>query len=120
MKVRQLKHYAQSGMAWNNWMAWMGQRAQGLTRAKLAAVPVVEPIPSKVLLERANAKKAASVPAAEHSVEAAKQEFVVVKKNGGEVVDTFDIKEDALALIEKHKKQKKAALMLLDKAEATA
>ncbi len=26
MKVRQLKHYSQSGMAWNNWMRWLEKR----------------------------------------------------------------------------------------------
>lgn len=47
-------------------------------------------------------------------VEAAKQEFVVVKKSTGEVVGTFDLREDAEAMVEKAKKQKRAALMLLD------
>lgn len=49
-------------------------------------------------------------------VEAAKQEFVVVKKSTGEVVGTFDMLEDAETVIEKAKRQKKAALMLLDTA----
>jgi hypothetical protein len=47
-------------------------------------------------------------------VEAAKLEFVCVKVNGGDVVDTFDTKEDALALVKKHAKQRKAKLMVLD------
>lgn len=50
-------------------------------------------------------------------VEAARQEFVVVKKSTGEVVGTFDLLEDAEAMIEKAKKQKRAALMLLNTAE---
>jgi hypothetical protein len=47
-------------------------------------------------------------------VEAAKVEFVCVKVNGGDVVDTFDTKEDALALVKKHAKQRKAKLQVLD------
>jgi len=46
-------------------------------------------------------------------VEAAKVEYVVAKKSTGEVVATFDVEEDALAMIEKAKKAKKASLILV-------
>jgi len=46
-------------------------------------------------------------------VEAAKVEYVVAKVSTGEVVGTFDYKEDALALIDKHVRQKKAKLALV-------
>ncbi len=48
-----------------------------------------------------------------HEVEAAKQEFVVVKKSTGEVVGTFDTEGPAVEMIERARKQKKAALQLL-------
>lgn len=43
-------------------------------------------------------------------------EYVVAKKSTGEVVGTFDLREDALEMIEKAKRNKKAALVLLDTA----
>ena len=46
-------------------------------------------------------------------VEAAKVEYAVARKKDGVVVDTFDFEEDALELIEKHKRQKKAALYIV-------
>ncbi len=46
-------------------------------------------------------------------VEAAKVEYVVIKKSTGEVVGTFDTEGPALEMIEKARKQKKAALQLL-------
>ncbi len=116
MKVRHLKHYILFGLAYNNWPTWMEQRQHGKLQSKLATVPTpkaaefhTEPTPAPM-----------GFPATEHSVEVAKQEFVVLKKSTGEVVDTFDTRADAEALIEKHKKQKKAALVLLDTAEALA
>lgn len=48
------------------------------------------------------------------AVEETKQEFVCVKVNGGEVVNTFDSRMDALALVLKHAKQRKAKLQVLD------
>lgn len=47
-------------------------------------------------------------------VEAAKQEFVVQKVSNGEVVNTFDTREDALNLVLKHIRQKKAKLHVMD------
>ena len=47
------------------------------------------------------------------AVEAAAVEYVVAKVSTGEVVGTFDLKEDALALIDKHVRGKKAKLMLV-------
>lgn len=47
-------------------------------------------------------------------VEDAKVEYVVKKVNGGEVVATFDSREDALALVLKHHRQKKAKLHVMD------
>lgn len=44
----------------------------------------------------------------------AAQEFVVVVKRTGEVVGTFDHLDDANAMIEKARRQKKASLVLLD------
>ncbi len=49
----------------------------------------------------------------EAEVEAAKVEYVVAKKSTGEVVGTFDLEEDALAMIEKARKAKKATLVLV-------
>jgi hypothetical protein len=46
-------------------------------------------------------------------VEATKVEYVVAKVSTGEVVATFDLREDALALIKKHARQKKAKLTLV-------
>lgn len=46
-------------------------------------------------------------------VEAAKVEYVVARFSNGEVVDTFDQRDDALKLIMKHVRQKKAKLMLV-------
>jgi len=46
-------------------------------------------------------------------VEAAKIEYVVAKVSTGEVIGTFDLREDALALIKKHVRQKKAKLTLV-------
>jgi len=46
-------------------------------------------------------------------VEAAKIEYVVAKARTGEVVGTFDLREDALALVKKHDRQKKAKLTLV-------
>lgn len=46
-------------------------------------------------------------------VEAAKIEYVVAKVSTGEVIGTFDLREDALALIKKHARQKKAKLTLV-------
>jgi hypothetical protein len=51
---------------------------------------------------------------AAQNLQAVNVEFVCVKVNGGDVVDTFDTKEDALALVKKHAKQRKAKLMVLD------
>lgn len=50
---------------------------------------------------------------ADVEVETAKIEYVVAKVSTGEVVDTFDLREDALALIKKHVRQKKAKLTLV-------
>lgn len=47
------------------------------------------------------------------AVEAAKIEYVVAKKSTGEVVGTFDLEDDALAMIEKARKAKKATLVLV-------
>lgn len=47
-------------------------------------------------------------------IEAAKQEFVCQKVKDGSVVDTFDTREDALALVLKHARQKKAKLQVMD------
>jgi hypothetical protein len=55
---------------------------------------------------------------AQAEVEAAKIEFVVVKKSTGEVVGTFDSREDAQEMIDKAKRQKKAALQHMDEAMA--
>lgn len=52
-------------------------------------------------------------PEPEPEVEAAKIEYVVAKVSTGEVVGTFDLREDALALIKKHVRQKKAKLTLV-------
>ena len=46
-------------------------------------------------------------------VEAFKVEYVVAKKSTGEVVGTFDHKDDAEAMIEKARKAKKATLVLV-------
>jgi hypothetical protein len=46
-------------------------------------------------------------------VAAAKIEYVVAKKSTGEVVGTFDLEEDAIAMIEKARKAKKATLILV-------
>lgn len=43
-------------------------------------------------------------------------EYIVAKKSTGEVVGTFDLREDALEMIEKAKRNKKATLVLLDTA----
>lgn len=43
----------------------------------------------------------------------AKLEYVVVKVNGGEVVDTFDTREEALELVLKHHRHKKAKLQVM-------
>jgi hypothetical protein len=50
------------------------------------------------------------------AVEAAKREFVCVKVKDGSVVDTFDTREDAEALVEKHVRGKKAKLEILETA----
>jgi hypothetical protein len=47
-------------------------------------------------------------------VEEAKREFVCQKVKDGSVVDTFDTREDALALVLKHAKQRKAKLQVMD------
>ena len=47
-------------------------------------------------------------------VEAAKVEFVCQKVKDGSVVDTFDTREDALALVLKHAKQRKAKLQVMN------
>lgn len=129
MKVRHLKRITLFTMAFNNWERWAHD---DLHRTIMMATPSVVAGGTNPVLNTDGYKVSLppamevttffdhTVPAKEHSVELAKQEFVVVKKNGGEVVDTFDSKDDALALIEKHKKQKKAALVLLDTIEATA
>lgn len=41
-------------------------------------------------------------------------EYVVVKVNGGEVVDTFDTREAALELVLKHHRHKKAKLQVMN------
>lgn len=41
-------------------------------------------------------------------------EFQCVKVNGGEVVDTFQTRSEALALVLKHAKQRKAKLQVVD------
>jgi len=51
---------------------------------------------------------------AQADVEEAKREFVCQKVKDGSVVDTFDTREDALALVQKHAKQRKAKLQVMD------
>lgn len=48
----------------------------------------------------------------EPNVEEAKVEYIVEKINGGTVVDTFDTREAALALVLKHARQKKAKVQV--------
>lgn len=47
------------------------------------------------------------------AIEEAAIEYVVAKVSTGEVVGTFDLKEDAIALIDKHHRNKKAKLCLV-------
>lgn len=47
---------------------------------------------------------------AEAEVEAAKLEYICLRLKDHVVVDTFDTREEALALVNKHAKQKKAKL----------
>jgi hypothetical protein len=122
MKVRHLKMIAMWNMAWNNFPRWMEERSHSKLHTKLVTPPRPAFDMSQVKLEPGPGAKihtlAAHRPVTEAQVEAAKQEFVVIKKSTGEVVDTFDTRDAADALVEKHRKQKKAALMVKDTLEA--
>lgn len=58
-------------------------------------------------------KRLAQVDIPEIEVESAKVEYVVARVSNGEVINTFDLREDALKLIKKHAAQKKAKLYLV-------
>lgn len=105
MNMRQQKRYLQNKLAWNNYFGL------GLIRGTATPSPLWGAFKEGMELER-KVMLAELVEAAPEAEEA-KVEFVVVKKSTGEVVGTFDNNDDALALIDKHKRQKKAALELL-------
>lgn len=78
---------------------------------KLAAV-CDEVLNSQMMLNTMNAE--AQHMAEYLAVEAAKVEYVCTKVKDGTVVDTFDTREDALALVLKHAKQRKAKLQVMN------
>lgn len=90
MKLRQLARRMKARV----WAEWAPVRAGRRLLARDAA-PYI-PAPGQVLTAE----------------EAAKVEFVCERVKDGVVVDTFDSREDALALLLKHYKQKKAKLQV--------
>lgn len=131
MKVRRLKHVVMSTIAYNNWLRWTRDSWVHWTHDRLHAAIVtstkaafdlnqakMEPSPGAYMTRNHPIPNDIYEAALAAQVETARQEFVVVKKSTGEVVDTFDDLGSANALIEKHRKQKKAALMVKDTLEA--
>jgi hypothetical protein len=125
MKVRiQAKRRVAFRHAYLIWLSRMNKRIASMTEKINAPDMSPEAVAKRAadfnaFWDNLVAKQAQRVlvePEPVEEVEAAKQEFVVVKKSTGEVVGTFDLREDADAMIEKAKKQKKAALVLLDTA----
>jgi hypothetical protein len=110
MKVRHLKARA---LAAHLSMIWSDAYWQRKIDEMLAPTP--EDIArNKAEREAFWEKLKASLPQfKEEEVEAAKVEYVVAKVSNDEVVGSFDLHEDAVALINKHHKQKKARLYLL-------
>lgn len=105
MNMRQHKHNVANRLALNHRWAWH-------SAALCARSPLVAVFAAETALKR-KMYLTELVEASAAEVQAARVEFVVVKKSTGEVVDTFDLEADARALIDKHRRQKKAVLELL-------
>ena len=117
MKIRKLKrlHNARTahGLRYRNFYRWHDPYIIGILKLTQEEERDMEKQRAEEL-DRLFEEIKMNIGSTAEEVEAAKQEFVVVKKSTGEVVATFDLKEDAEAMIEKAKRQKKAALVLLD------
>lgn len=72
------------------------------------------PLGHRIMLSNIQRRMNLAALVEEPAVEEAKQEFVCQRVKDGEVVATFDLREDALALVLKHAKQRKAKLEVLD------
>jgi len=120
MNLRRHKHFIQ-GKVWANVCItlenafWQGviDRALALTPEEQAASDARQAAQFDALWTDMMSRQAVRQLVEADDVEAAKVEYVVAKVSTGEVVGTFDYKEDALALIDKHVRQKKAKLALV-------
>jgi len=101
MNMRQHKRWVMARQLAPWTLVFAGQR--GLDRE--------EPVTLGTLLAR---KIALQALVEEQPVFEPSPQFNCVKVNGGEVVATFDTQEEALALLLKHSKQRKAKLQVLD------
>lgn len=99
MNIRGHKGYRMAQIAYNMLPAWVGYQDPTLCKA----VDFLNHDPAGM----ANVFR-------ESGIEEARQEFVCVKVSDGTVIDTFDTYEDALVLVNKHIKGKKAKLQILD------
>lgn len=116
MKVRQLKHTIYAMM-----MPSIMMYSQMKDRSGQSSFPglayhgyrvIIDEVPSS--LGDLLARKIREDKIQAQEIEEAKQEFVCQKVKDGTVVDTFDTREEALELVKKHAKQKKAKLQVLD------
>jgi hypothetical protein len=119
MKVRHLKARAIAahlGLIWSNayWQSkideLMKPTPEDIEREKVERAAFWAEMESMLNLSNPTVVAAVNSVA---EVEAAKVEYVVAKVSNDEVVAAFDLREDAVALINKHHKQKKAKLYLL-------
>lgn len=119
MNLRRHKHFVQSkvayavAMATNAYWQTVIDRALELTPEERAASLIKQSEAFDRLWADINAKQAVRQLVEPDPIEEASVEYVVAKVSTGEVVGTFDVKEDAEALIAKHARQKKAKLVLV-------
>ena len=107
MNMRQHKRWVMARQLAPWGLVFIGRRI--LDRSRVTPIQIVDETPSalgELLLRKIREDEI-------QRTEEAKQEFVCKKRNG-EVVAVFDTREDALALMLKHIKQKKAKLDVMD------
>lgn len=91
MNMRQQKYYINNRIAVNKWF--------GLGRLPKPVAPFVLTFDDEMAVEAA-------------AIEAAKEEFMCIRVKDGVVVDTFDTREEARALVDRHIRGKKARLFV--------
>lgn len=111
MNMRQLKHHTLSkvffGAALTAMLAEFHDRSYALMDAPVRD-PKLSQVADEVLSKHQQFETNIS-----KEVEAAKLEFVCLRLKDHVVVDSFDTREEALGLVRKHIKQKKAKLYVI-------